>query len=169
MRRWLPILLVLPLAHCSCQHSPPPPATAEASAPPVATPADPAPATAATAEPARAAQESAAAREALATLHAYLGALPGDPARADTFWAGGRPNGGDAPLRELAGLRAMRVDNGRPRPLDDNRPPRAFEIPVHLRLDVEAGPARVAGWYRLRARATGGWEISSASLRPELD
>ena len=48
--------------------------------------------------------------------------------------------------------------------------PRAYEIPVRLRLETGSGLARIQGWYRLRARIDGqGWEITSAQLDPVLD
>ena len=70
----------------------------------------------------------------------------------------------------MHGLRSMQIQNDAPRALDRESPPRAFEIPVRLRLDTVDGPARVQGWYRLRAGIDGqGWEITSASLHPVLD
>ena len=114
-----------------------------------------------------------AATSAASTLHAYLGALPNnDRTRADAYWAGGGPGAtaDDALLRGIADLKGMRIRNGPPLALDNASPPRAFEIPVQLRLDTNGGPVRVQGSYRLRARVDGqGWEITSASLQPTLD
>lgn len=172
LRLLLPILLVLPLAHCSCQRQPaaetPVTIASEATlsdADAGATPeTDAATGTRATAS---------AAEQAASTLHAYLGALPGaDRSRADAYWAGASPGtpAGDALLRGIADLRGMRIQNDAPVALDRESPPRAFEIPVRLRLDTEAGQGRIQGWYRLRARVDGqGWEITSASLQPALD
>ncbi|UWX04764.1 hypothetical protein H1235_06395 [Pseudoxanthomonas sp. NC8] len=114
-----------------------------------------------------------AATQAASTLHAYLGALPGpDRSRADAYWAGGRPGtpADDALLRDITDLRGMRIRNDRPLALDHESTPRAFEIPVQLRLDANGRTARVQGTYRLRARVDGqGWEITSASLQPAPD
>ncbi|KAF1688186.1 hypothetical protein B1992_01875 [Pseudoxanthomonas broegbernensis] len=167
MRHWLPMLLVLPLAHCSCQRQPEPaPEPAALHAETVD------PAAAAAAEAARATAE--AGRQAVATVHAYLGALPGtDRPRADAYWSGGGPGdpAGDAVLRgHMPGLRGMRIENDRPQALDRQSPPRAYEVPVRLRLDDDAGSLRLRGYYRLRARIDGGgWEITSASLQPAFD
>jgi len=174
MRHWLLLLLVLPLAHCSCQRQP----DAEATAAP---PQDAAAAggqkdaastdTVAAAVAARAA--SNAAQQAASTLHAYLGVLPrADRSAADAFWSDGRPGSpaGDAVLRGVADLRGMRILNDAPKALDRESPPRAFEVPVRLRLDTGDGTRQLHGWYRLRARIDGqGWEITSASLQPVLD
>lgn len=172
LRHLLPILLVLPLSHCSCQRQ------ADAD-PTVEIPVEAAPTAGATtgvsptAGVAAARASSLAAEQAASTLHAYLGALPGaDRSRADAYWAGGGPGSrpDDAVLRGLADLRGMRIQNDPPQALDRESPPRAFEIPVHLRLDTDGGPGRMQGWYRLRARVDGqGWEITSAELRPVLD
>ena len=173
LRSILPVVLLLSLSHCSCQRQtavasdPANPADARSAMTPPAV-AAPAPATAdATASAAE------AARDAVTTLHAYLGLLPGpDRNRADAYWSGGRPGAGsgDWLLRDVADLGSMRVDSEPPRPLDQQWPPRAFEIPVRLRLATDAGPGRLRGWYRLRARTDGqGWEITSAELDPVLD
>ena len=175
MRYRLPVLalLVLPLAQCSCQRGadtasnvPAPEGTA-----PVTLPSD---APDAAARAALQAQASVlAAQAASSTLHAYLGALPeADRSRADAYWAGGGPGSmpGDAALRTIPGLRSMRIRNEPPVALDRESPPRAYEIPVDLRLDAAAGPRQMRGWYRMRARIDGqGWEITSASLEPVLD
>lgn len=167
------LLLLLPLAHCSCQRQSGTDTDvavavdAELSAPgPEATRAD------ASSQAATQAIANAASLAA-STLHAYLGALPGaDRGRADAFWSGGRPGApaDDALLRSIEGLRSMQIQNEAPRALDRESPPRAFEIPVRLRLDTANGPSRVEGLYRLRARIDGqGWEITSAELHPVLD
>lgn len=172
LRLTLPALLLLPLAHCSCQRQH---ADANATRTPVdAQPAsDPAGARTSPSSTDPQAPAAAASRDALATLHAYLGALPGsDRRRADAYWSGGRPGNpaDDSALREVPDLLGMRIDNERPRELDQASPPREFEIPVRLRLDTGSGQGRLHGWYRLRARADGqGWEITAAELDPVLD
>lgn len=174
LRLLTPMMLVLPLAHCSCQKQAGTGAVAEipADAALAAGNAAPTAGTPAT-ETTGAGASAIAAQQAASALHAYLGALPGaERNRADAYWAGANPGtpAGDALLRDLADLRGMRIQNDVPVALDGESPPRAFEIPVHLRLDTGAGGARVQGWYRLRARVDGqGWEITSASLQPALD
>ena len=169
------VLAVLAVAWRGCRNEPDtasdgaaattaPPRASETQDPPPA--ADPAAATRRTA--------SDAATHAASSLHAYLGALPGkDTARADAWWAGGDPGTppGDALLRGIDGLRSLRIQTYTPLPLDRESPPRAFEIPVNLRLVLDGGRTpRVEGHYRLRARVDGqGWEITSAELQPQLD
>ena len=180
MRRWMPILLIviaLPLVYRACR-----PASDAGSSDASGTAIDMAaiqPETghidaAAEAAARDAAAAGQAARHAAATVHAYLRALPGrDQTRADAYWSAGTP--GDPPedalLRGyLPGLQDMRVENDAPRPLDRQRPPRAYEIPVRLRLRHADGELRLQGHYRLRARIDGdGWEITSAALQPVLD
>ncbi|UNK56921.1 hypothetical protein MNQ95_12310 [Pseudoxanthomonas daejeonensis] len=175
LRLLLPALLVLPLAYWSCQRHP------AAETPAVIAP-DAAPSYAGAATPADAGAPGAAAadratataaEQAASALHAYLGALPGaDRSRADAYWTGGNPGtpAGDALLRGIPDLRSMRILNDAPVALDRQSPPRAFEIPVRLRLETGTGQARLQGWYRLRTRIEGqGWEITSASLQPALD
>jgi hypothetical protein len=175
MRYRLPllVLLVLPLAQCSCQRDPGTDhGTPAAAIPPAGEASTSAPVDA----PAATRLAAASARGELAaitTLHEYLRVLPeADRRRADAYWAGGGPGArpGDAALRAIPDLRSMRIQNERPLALDRESPPRAYEIPVRLRLDTSAGPGRMQGAYRLRARADGqGWEITSASLQPVLD
>ena len=176
LRPILPALLALSLSHCSCQRQPdgPPPPDPGVSALarlPVATDDNPVPAAAT--DPAAADRSSIGAGAAVATLHAFLGALPGnDRTRADAYWSGSGPGkpADDSVLRQLPELRAMRIESGRPLPLDQEQPARAWEVPVQLRLDTASGPFRLHGWYRLRARIDGqGWEITSAQLDPVVD
>ena len=177
LRPILPALLALSLTHCSCQHqpeaSPPhgPEVSVDAQAPVFAAgggePTD-------TATDMGASERSpGGAGAAVATLHAYLGALPGsDRTRADAYWSGSGPGkpADDSVLRQLPDLRAMRIESGRSLPLDQEQPARAWEVPVQLRLDTASGPFRLHGWYRLRARVDGhGWEITSARLDPVID
>jgi hypothetical protein len=107
--------------------------------------------------------------EAVSTLHRYLTALGGeDRTKADAFWAGGKPpaRSGEADLRTLDGLHALRIQNGTPTALDSEPVPSALEIPVELRASFDDAPMqRYRGWYRLRrAVADGSWEITSASI-----
>ncbi len=105
-------------------------------------------------------------RAAVATLQRYLAALGEDQALADTYWVGGRPpeRSGEADLRSLTDLRALRIENGTPTPLDSLAPPDAVEIPVELRISTRNAPLRrYHGWYRLR-RTGDGWRITSAAI-----
>jgi len=124
---------------------------------------------AAAAQRALVARHNQAMSTAVSTLHAYLAALGGDDrAKADAYWAGGKPpaRSGEADLRTLKDLRALRTENGRPTPLDSEPVPNALEIPVELRASFRGAPQRrYRGWYRLRrAVADGSWEITSASI-----
>jgi hypothetical protein len=110
---------------------------------------------------------------AVDTLHRYLAALGGqNRALADAFWVGDRPpaQSNEADLRTLQGLRALRVQNRTPRPLDSGPVPAALEIPVELRISTQdLSGRRYRGWYRLRSSSPveGEWEITSASVRVE--
>ncbi len=176
--RAVPLLIATTLlAGCSCQRSPEaaqlaPAASAATSAgvptePPTQT--DPA-------DNSQAQNTDAAAKRgtvAAPVIHAYLQALFENNGQADAFWAGGRPS----PQPDDAGLRAvlptmnsLRVHNGTTIALDRESPPQALEIPVDIRLGSDAGNQRFKGWYRVRPRIDGdGWEITSASLQPELN
>ena len=114
-------------------------------------------------------QRDAALQSAVDTLQRYLAALGADDkAKADAYWAGGRvpARSGEADLRALRDLRAVRIENGAPKALDSGPVPDALEIPVELRVSRgDAGQQRYAGWYRLRRGISGGrWEITSASI-----
>lgn len=106
--------------------------------------------------------------DAASTLHHYLAALPGDRAKADTFWAGGKPpsDSGESDLRALEDLRALRIQNRTPTALDSEPVPNSLQVPVELRAIVgNASMRHYRGWYRMRrAVADGGWEITSASI-----
>ena len=111
-------------------------------------------------------RRDASLRSAVSTVQRYLTALGEDQARADTFWAGGRPPPGtrEADLRTLTELRALRIENGSPVALDSQAVPDAVEIPVELRISTRNAPLRhYQGWYRLR-RAGDGWQITSAAI-----
>ena len=177
--RWLWVMGVVVLLLCAaaglrnCLHddgddAASTPATGEPAAQPNA-------ATSTAAADATAAQRALVARRneamasAVSALHAYLAALGGeDRANADAYWAGGKPPArtGEADLRSLKNLRALRSKNGAPSPLDSEPVPHALEIPVELRASFSDAPQRrYRGWYRLRrAVSGGGWEITSASM-----
>ena len=145
LRPILPALLALSLSHCSCQRQPdgPPPPDPGVSALarlPVATDDNPVPAAAT--DPAAADRSSIGAGAAVATLHAYLGALPGnDRTRADAYWSGSGPGkpADDSVLRQLPELRAMRIESGRPLPLDQEQPARAWRYRCNCAWTLQAG------------------------------
>jgi len=177
MRLWMFALLPLLATGCSC--SPQPDAATGTNAQAAdASPSSPAPATLpATPDPdalAAAKAQSEGMRQAVSQLHDYLGALGADDrARADAQWSGGRPppRADDYALRALDNLSALRIQNERPVPLDKQLPSASLEIPVRLRASLDDGQTRqLQGWYRLRRKVDGsGWEITSASLQPQLD
>lgn len=115
------------------------------------------------------AARASAMRDAVSTLHRYMGALPGERARADAFWTGGKPpaDTGEADLRTLQSPRGIRLQNSMPTFLgasDD-----ALEIPVIVRVSLaDTSTRHYRGWYRLRRAISGDrWEITSASVDPE--
>ncbi|WP_313494454.1 hypothetical protein [Stenotrophomonas sp.] len=173
--RAYPLLIVTALlAGCSCQRSADgadTPDAVQASAAPA-----PAPAPALEAPDPQAQSDAAVRRQAAIAapvIHAYLQALFENNGQSDAFWTGGRPS----PQPDDAGLRAvlptmtsLRVHNGQAIALDRESPPQALEIPVDIRLTSAAGNQRFKGWYRVRPRIEGDrWEITSASLQPELN
>lgn len=174
----MPALLLL--AACS-RPAPPSPAPAPAEAlrsvepsPASASPLHSLPAAdAAAAQNARNAADAEGATEAASTVHAYLQALSsGRATQADAMWANGMPGSrrDDAVLRDGRAFDALRIANDAPVALDRETPPRAYEIPVHLRLDRESRVQRIDGWYRLRLAIDGRhWEITGASLQPVID
>ncbi|MCL1635201.1 hypothetical protein M2650_11255 [Luteimonas sp. SX5] len=115
-------------------------------------------------------QRQQAISTAVDTLHRYLFAIStGDHAKANAFWADGKPAAApaEADLRTLQGASA-RIQNDPPKPLDSEAVPAALEIPIELRISVEGAPVRhYSGWYRLRAAnpVQGPWKITSASVR----
>ena len=110
---------------------------------------------------------------AVDTVHRYLTALSsGDRAKADAFWVNDRPpaQSNEADLRTLKEVRAVRIQNRAPKPLDSNPVPEALEVPVELRASADGISNRqYRGWYRLRSLdpVNGEWEISSASISRE--
>lgn len=175
--RAVPLLIATTLlAGCSCQRSPDAAQVAPA-APATASAAVPTESPAQTEQADSQAQSDEAASKrgnvAAPVIHAYLQALFENNGQADAFWAGGRPS----PQPDDAGLRAvlptmtsLRVHNGKAIALDRESPPQALEIPVDIRLGSDAGNQRFKGWYRVRPRiGADGWEITSASLQPELN
>jgi len=110
-------------------------------------------------------------RGAVSDVHAYISAAAGkDWETADAFWVGGKPPArpGDQVLRQLEGLKAMRIINQPPVYLDQQSPPEAVEIPVVLRINDSGGTRKISGWYRIR-RDGEQWKITSASLAPALE
>lgn len=120
------------------------------------------------------AEQARTMREAAGVMHSYLGALAsGNHSVADAMWVGGRPppTPDDAALRAL-GPHSMHINTDAPKPLDpDEVPARSLEIPVRLRMSDPDGSVRNwSGWYRVRRKiGNDGWEISTASMRPQID
>ncbi|MBH1879017.1 hypothetical protein I5W23_11140 [Stenotrophomonas maltophilia] len=84
---------------------------------------------------------------------------PADPHRAD-----------DAAIRQLQGVRTLRLDSEPPVARDGQHPPQLLEVPVRIRAVTTQGTFRFGGWYRVQPSADGrGWQIQSAQLRPTLD
>lgn len=84
---------------------------------------------------------------------------PSDDARAD-----------DAALRQLEGVRSMRLSTELPIARDGQQPPRLLEVPVQVRALTANGTFRFGGWYRVQPSTDGrAWQIQSAQLRPALD
>lgn len=178
--RWLALLL-LPLgllASCSCMRDAddaPAVEMTDTTPAPTATPDADASITpeAADAIAALEKRRNDAMYDAVGIVHAYLNALgSGKRTEAETHWAYRRmptvdEEGG---LRGLAGLRALRIENGTPKPLNAERVPDYLEIPVTLRANFLDGTAqRYTGWYRLRRNPVSKtWELTAASVRPQL-
>lgn len=176
MRGSLLMVTVLLLGGCSCSRQPDAePVTGAAASGQAASAQDPAAtASQATAVQAQArASNAAALSQAASEVHAYLAAVAGkDWNKADAYWVGGKapPQPDDYSVRSLQDLGSMRINNEAPKPLDEEIPTRAVEIPVVLRVRKNDGIHEIKGWYRLRRKIGGdGWEITSASMRPSLD
>ncbi|MGH8026732.1 MAG: hypothetical protein ACREO0_08390 [Pseudoxanthomonas sp.] len=173
MRGWLLVAIVF-LGGCSCSRSP----TAEPEAsksPPTQAPRPQETVAAeeqASLDRARA-KNSAALSQAASTLHAYLAATAAkDWGKADAYWVGGKPppRPDDYSVRGIQDMGSMRIDSETPKPLDEELPTRAVEIPLTLRVQGDTGMREIKGWYRLRRKVSDdGWEITSASMRPSLD
>lgn len=124
-------------------------------------------------QPAHNAADAQGATDAAGTVHAYLQALASARlAHADAMWANGMPGSrrDDAVLRDGRAFDALRIASDAPIALDRETPPRAYEIPVHLRFARAGRTQRIDGWYRLRLSIDGRrWEITGAALQPVLD
>lgn len=173
MRTMLSLVALLLIASCSCQRnaeqSGEKKAMAETTAPEQgqAPPAQPIQPTE-TIPP-----EKATHAQAASTLHAYLRAIAAKQwGEADGYWTGGKAPSqpGDASVRAVQDLRSLRIQNGSPKPLDQESPARSIEIPVNLRIGKTTGITEINGWYRMRRKVRADdWEITSASLQPALD
>lgn len=178
MRIALLLALSLSLGACSCSRKPDPDAIHREARPqpPAAAPqaVDAAELKARQARTEALQAQRSAMSEAGDLMQRYLGALAtGDTAAADGLWVGGKPPPvpDDAALRAL-GPRSMRINTDAPVPLDpDHVPSQSFEVPVRLRVaDRDGGVQQWRGWYRVRRAADAShWEITTASLHPQLD
>lgn len=121
--------------------------------------------------PALSAVAAGADSEGRVVRHYLNAVMRGDRAAADAFWSTGRSLGADdAALRDLPGLRTLRVETDAPIARDEDQPSRLREVPVRIRAATVDGVQRYKGWYRLRPKPDGsGWEIHAASLQPMLD
>jgi hypothetical protein len=169
----LSLAVLLLIAGCSCQRNPEESGEETAVAKAAALEQDQAPSAQPT-QPAEATvSEKATHAQAASTLHAYLRAVAAKQwDEADGYWTGGKAPSqpGDASIRAAQDLRSMRIQNGSPKPLDQESPARSIEIPVTLRVRESAGITEINGWYRMRRKVReDGWEITSASLQPALD
>lgn len=110
----------------------------------------------------------AAYSDATSAVQSYLAAVGAqDWKKADVFWTNQRPGSGDADLRALKKVHALRIENDTPEALDKEAVPKALEVPVNLRASFQDGQPmrRYRGWYRVRKKVSGeGWEITSASI-----
>lgn len=104
---------------------------------------------------------------AVTVLHTYVAALfKTDRSDADALWVDGHPaTHGEADLRTLEGVTGVRVDNGRPDPLDTAPVPTQLRVPVHLRVGGQGPLRHYDGHYDLR-REGENWRISGASIDP---
>lgn len=173
MRGLFLLAMTLLIGGCSCNRQPDAQAASQAAAPesPPTKPVDgDSIAQAAQAQAPTAPADSAA--QAASTLHAYLAEVAGKNwGKADAYWSGGKPppRADDFAVRGIDDLRSMRINNGTPKPLDQESPPQAVEIPVVLRVRKDTGVYEINGWYRLRRKVSGdGWEITSASMQPSM-
>lgn len=119
------------------------------------------------------ARRAAALHAAVDVVQRYLARLGGaDRSAADVLWAYRRQPAPseEAGLRALLPARAMRIQNGTPRVLDDEAVPTHVEVPVTLRVDTAAeGSQRYDGWYRVRWNPVQQeWELVAAAVRPAI-
>lgn len=177
MRVLLLLLFTTVIGACSCQREPgagtPMTAMAERTGAAAATSTD-IESTDAIARASRLdSQRARAISDAVDTLHGYLRELgSGEREQAEQRWAYQRSPSvnEEAGLRSLAGLQALRIDNGTPKPLDAAPVPAYLEIPVELRASIDGGQVlRFRGWYRLRHNpVTTRWELTAASVAPVI-
>jgi len=175
MRLLIPALLALTFVGCSCQRhagdsdaAAAPAATAPAAAEPAAGPSQAELRASATAK-----KRSEATSDAVDTLHRYLQLVgSGDSDAAAKFWGYQRaPRGNEeSDLRTLKNLRAFRIENQPPEPLDHEAVPEALRIAVELRATLENGEnRRYQGWYRLRRnQVEQRWELTGVSMATTL-
>ncbi|MEH6417735.1 hypothetical protein [Pseudomonas sp. CGJS7] len=174
MRLLIPALLALTFVGCSCQRQSQDSTdrdAATAPAPQAAAPA--APSAAELRAQALEKQALQATSEAVDTLHAYLQKVgSGKTEEAGKHWAYQRqPRGSEeSDLRSLKNLRSFRIENGPPKPLDQEAVPETLEIPVDLRATLENGEGRrYTGWYRMRRNSVDRhWELTGTSISVKL-
>lgn len=175
MRLLIPVLLALTFVGCSCQRHAGD--TDAATTPAATTP----PAANHAAEPSQAELRAAATAkkrneatsDAVDTLHRYLQLIgSGDGEAAAKYWGYQRaPRGNEeSDLRTLKNLRAFRIENETPEPLDQEPVPELLRIPVELRATLENGEnRRYKGWYRLRRnQVEQRWELTGVSMATPL-
>ncbi|MCY7353572.1 MAG: hypothetical protein LH470_00500 [Lysobacter sp.] len=110
----------------------------------------------------------AAYADAASAVQGYLSAIGAqDWKKANPYWSNQQPGSGEADLRSMKKLHALRIESDTPKALDQEPVPNALEVPVNLRASFQDGQPlrRYRGWYRLRRKVSGeGWEITSASI-----
>ncbi|MFK3650690.1 hypothetical protein ACI2IY_19955 [Lysobacter enzymogenes] len=175
MRLLIPALLALTFVGCSCQRNAGE-ADSAATPAPSATPAPQAASGPSEAElRARAVekQRNQAMSDAVDTLHRYLQHIgAGEAEEAGKFWGYQRaPRGNEeSDLRSLKNLRALKIENLPPEPLDKEPVPELVRIPVELRASLEDGEIRrYKGWYRLRRnQVEQRWELTGVLVATTL-
>lgn len=109
-----------------------------------------------------------AMRDALLTLREYVALLPADLPKADVYWAGGTPprNAREADLRSLPAPPVRFKLTSRAAEAFSQLPEGGeVQIPIELLLAYREEPSRrYEGWYRLRMKDGGGWEITGAAV-----
>lgn len=175
MRLLIPALLALTFVGCSCQRHADE-ADGAAAPTPAATPAPQAASGPSEADlRARAIEKkrNLAMSDAVDTLHRYLQRIgAGEPEEAAKFWGYQRaPRGNEeSDLRALKNLRALKIENQAPEPLDKEPVPELVRIPVELRATLEDGEnRRYKGWYRLRRnQVEQRWELTGVLVATTL-